>query len=535
MRTYVEKPRAAHPSKALRPTARDGDNLRANRAQSPTPDVRRALGNQAVQRLATGTADGRGGIAEPGRVPVRSRVPAGIQAKLVVNAPGDAHEQEADRVADRVMRMPAPRLQRKCACGGTCPECRKEAAQDALQTKRVQPGAAGIMEAPPIVHQALRSADQPLDPAVREFMEPRLGHDFSQVRVHADAEAASAARAVQARAYTRGHDIVFGAGEYAPGTAAGMRLLAHELVHVVQQSGGAGGRGSTGAESPSAGVVQRLLGPPGPEEIARQLARRALEGPAARAGWRHFWTAVVHRFAIRGVAAATLTAADGPFPFGDLVALGLTVWTIGEILLLWDALWREAALEAARQPVNPPETAPPPQPQPQPESRPRPDLPPVTRRSEPERCPAPVNELTEFIRWGSSTDSSRTAGAWKQELIGTRLTDWTGCEVFESGIVRDECWVPGSPCPRETEISPAGHWTCSGNEWGPDWVGTGEACVNYYQQHSRLPCRISADQTMHMVTSRGPVAYKQNELYIEIHRDKVVSSRDGEEAERPWP
>ena len=69
----------------------------------------------------------------------------------------------------------------------------------------------------------------------RSYFEPRFGHDFSQVRVHADAEATSAARAVQARAYTFGRNIVFGDGEYAPETPAGRRLLAHELTHVVQQ------------------------------------------------------------------------------------------------------------------------------------------------------------------------------------------------------------------------------------------------------------------------------------------------------------
>jgi hypothetical protein len=80
----------------------------------------------------------------------------------------------------------------------------------------------------------LRSPGQPLDQATRDFFELRFGREFSRVRVHADGEAADAMRA---RAFTVGHDIVFGAGEYAPGTAEGKRLLAHELAHVVQQSG----------------------------------------------------------------------------------------------------------------------------------------------------------------------------------------------------------------------------------------------------------------------------------------------------------
>ncbi|MBW8739361.1 MAG: DUF4157 domain-containing protein [Streptomyces turgidiscabies] len=69
----------------------------------------------------------------------------------------------------------------------------------------------------------------------RDFFEPRFGADFGQVRIHTDAEAASSARTEHARAYTVGEDVVFGAGRYAPETAAGKRLLAHELAHVLQQ------------------------------------------------------------------------------------------------------------------------------------------------------------------------------------------------------------------------------------------------------------------------------------------------------------
>jgi hypothetical protein len=67
-------------------------------------------------------------------------------------------------------------------------------------------------------------------------MEARLGHDFSRVRVHADEKAADSARAVDARAYTFGRDIVFGTRQYAPGTVEGRGVLAHELTHVAQQN-----------------------------------------------------------------------------------------------------------------------------------------------------------------------------------------------------------------------------------------------------------------------------------------------------------
>jgi hypothetical protein len=84
--------------------------------------------------------------------------------------------------------------------------------------------------------QSLKGGEQPLSSSVRAFFEPRFGHDFSQVRVHTDAKATESVRAVNARAFTVGRDLVFGAGQYALETAAGQRLLAHELTHVVQQN-----------------------------------------------------------------------------------------------------------------------------------------------------------------------------------------------------------------------------------------------------------------------------------------------------------
>lgn len=110
-------------------------------------------------------------------------------------------------------------LQRKCACGNQtrageeCEKCKKN--RLGLQRKTTVRSEAS--EAPPIVHEVLRSPGQPLDPTTRAFMEPRFGHDFSQVRVHTDAKAAESARAVDALAYTVGRDVVFGAGNYLPG------------------------------------------------------------------------------------------------------------------------------------------------------------------------------------------------------------------------------------------------------------------------------------------------------------------------------
>jgi len=94
--------------------------------------------------------------------------------------------------------------------------------------------------APPAVHEVLRSPGQPLDASTRNFMEPHFGQSFSHVRVHTDAKAAESARAVGALAYTVGSDIVFGSGKYSPSTASGARLLAHELVHTIQQESAMG-------------------------------------------------------------------------------------------------------------------------------------------------------------------------------------------------------------------------------------------------------------------------------------------------------
>ena len=106
-----------------------------------------------------------------------------------------------------------------------------------LQTNHLGPIGLGQVAAPPIVHDVIASPGQPLDPSTRSFFEPRFGHDFSQVRVHSGGTAEQSARDVNARAYTVGHNIVFGAGQFSLGTNQGRHLLAHELTHVVQQTG----------------------------------------------------------------------------------------------------------------------------------------------------------------------------------------------------------------------------------------------------------------------------------------------------------
>ena len=159
-----------------------------------------------------------------------------IQPKLRVGEPGDKYEQEADRIADQVMRMSEPSIQRQMEPEEDEEMVQKKAIANSItplqrySTDWDQPS-----EVPPIVHEVLRSQGQSLEPATRAFMEPRFGHDFSQVRVHTDAKAAESARELNASAYTVGSNIVFGAGQFLPETQTGRQLLSHELTHIVQQ------------------------------------------------------------------------------------------------------------------------------------------------------------------------------------------------------------------------------------------------------------------------------------------------------------
>ena len=153
-----------------------------------------------------------------------------VQTKLAVSSPGDHFEQEADHVADQVMRMPDSKVQRQ-ASGR--PEASSNAAAEPLIKRQVNGAAGGSRVASDFTSRL--GAGAPLDKTSRSYFEPRFGRDFSGVRIHDGPEAASAAASIQARAFTLGSDVVFAAGEHNPGSEGGKRLLAHELTHVVQQ------------------------------------------------------------------------------------------------------------------------------------------------------------------------------------------------------------------------------------------------------------------------------------------------------------
>ncbi|MFO1063064.1 MAG: DUF4157 domain-containing protein [Pirellulales bacterium] len=159
--------------------------------------------------------------------------PLRLQTKLTVNTPGDAFEQEADRVAEQVMCMPEPSVQRKVNVDRNSVRGGNSTRNALIGTiQRVANSATLDAPVPSIVNQVLSSPGTPLPAPTRSFMESRFGQDFSQVRIHTDQRAADSAAAVNARAYTVGSNVVFGPGE---SPMRDSRLLAHELTHVVQQ------------------------------------------------------------------------------------------------------------------------------------------------------------------------------------------------------------------------------------------------------------------------------------------------------------
>src|ERR1700722_16350744 len=177
-----------------------------------------------------------------------------LQAKLTVGQANDPLEQEADRVAERVMRMPEPSTTPGAILQRACASCQEED-----KVHRSTTGSpASERAAPRILHDVLRSPGRPLDPSTRRFMEPRFGYDFSNVRIHRDALASQSTEAIDAHAYTVGNNVAFRHGQYAPTTTKGRQLLAHELAHVVQQGHAGGMVSQTSPAIPSGGVGERV-------------------------------------------------------------------------------------------------------------------------------------------------------------------------------------------------------------------------------------------------------------------------------------
>jgi len=192
----------------------------SGRALAPAPPSAQPLavpGLGVLQRQCACGAHASTGTCEECR-----RKDLDLQRKLAVGAANDPLEREADRIADAVTSGTP-----QSATRGAIPVVRR----------RGEAGGPALAEAPPSVERALAGAGVPLPRDVRSEMEHAFGHDFSRVRVHLGSAAERSARDVNAQAYTVGSSIVFGPGEFAAREARGRRLIAHELVHVVQQSG----------------------------------------------------------------------------------------------------------------------------------------------------------------------------------------------------------------------------------------------------------------------------------------------------------
>ncbi len=166
-----------------------------------------------------------------------------VQAKLMVGKADDRFEEEADRVAAEVVQQidgqaPQPLSQGEMVQREEMEEERLQRKQSVASLSVVEGGMAAPAELERAI-QGARGSGQPLAESVREPMEQAFGADFSGVRVHKDAQSDALNQSLSSRAFTTGEDIFFRQGEYEPGSLGGQELLAHELTHVVQQSGGA--------------------------------------------------------------------------------------------------------------------------------------------------------------------------------------------------------------------------------------------------------------------------------------------------------
>lgn len=200
-RTFARKPKLI-PQSAAAKLANPGRALSEHaHPANAILHLHRTVGNRAFQQLF-----------DP-------HPPATQHTSLPLNKPGDLDEQEADHLAEQVMRMPGAPHHR-----------------DASSASRLRAAVPQETHAPPILREALSSTGQPLDSAARDFMETRFGRDFGDVRLHTNPQAARSAAALDARAFTVGRHIVFAEGQFALATADGKKLIAHELAHVVQQA-----------------------------------------------------------------------------------------------------------------------------------------------------------------------------------------------------------------------------------------------------------------------------------------------------------
>lgn len=350
-------------------------------AARATPHLQQAIGNQPVPRslksnsaapnASSNTAESARVALDLSRISIFSPTAVRLQPKLRINTPGDRYEQEADRVAEDVMRMPdpfvrpqakeKPLLQARPLASTIMPLVQRQPEpEEEEELEPIPTGDADVLEelnesiptgdadtlgelnesVPPTIsiptpdkdgqgekeagtyveHEAeleeeeellqpktsggvkptikpgiaqninsLKGSGQPLPASERAFFEPRFGIDFSKLRVHSNSRAATTANSINARAFTLGRDLVFAAGQYAPGTSSSRRLMAHELTHVIQQQGVAAGNrsldpsGQSKTDQMASRVIEERSINTGPGQAPLALQRqRATPGRASR-------------------------------------------------------------------------------------------------------------------------------------------------------------------------------------------------------------------------------------------------------------
>lgn len=171
------------------------------------------------------------------------------RTKLAISKPGDEYEQDADRIAEAIVRTPDAQTkseststnQTRTASVQRQPSSLSEDETEEIEVHAKPSDNGGARAGDSSVQDGidgLSGSGREMPHSVKSYFEPRFGQDFGGVRLHTDSNAARLAQSLKARAFTVGRDIVFGEGEYAPQTLEGKKLLAHELTHVLQQRGG---------------------------------------------------------------------------------------------------------------------------------------------------------------------------------------------------------------------------------------------------------------------------------------------------------
>lgn len=271
MRTFAQKQKVSKQTASAKSTISDRVDFGQSREANSILHLQRTIGNQAMQSLPQAGPDGFEAFSDavaPGsfghdfyRIPVHAKAAVKIQPKLAVNTPGDIYEEEADRIAEQVMRMSEPKVQSQQSgvsvlisqsySGENIQRLaanRNPSLEDSVEIEGEESEAGQVQTLRPpsqesgreAISKGLLNSSQggvPLGSNVRQFMEPRFGADFSSVQVHADSRAAALSQSISARAFTYGRHIYFNEDEYQPETQEGKRVLAHELTHVIQQGG----------------------------------------------------------------------------------------------------------------------------------------------------------------------------------------------------------------------------------------------------------------------------------------------------------